>query len=95
MPVKQSAKNKKLPYCCTGRLISVHFFPRKQTMTWFPERRQPTWLQRLCEAILKSGPVPQHVAIIMDGNRRFAVKNSIEKCEGHVRGFDKLAEVSC
>ncbi|RUS86358.1 hypothetical protein EGW08_005876 [Elysia chlorotica] len=61
-------------------------------MTWFPERRRPTWLQRLCEAILKSGPVPQHVAIIMDGNRRFAVKNSLEKCEGHVKGFDKLAE---
>ncbi|GFR63057.1 ditrans,polycis-polyprenyl diphosphate synthase ((2E,6E)-farnesyl diphosphate specific) [Elysia marginata] len=61
-------------------------------MTWFPERRQPSWLQRLCEAVLKSGPIPQHVAIIMDGNRRFAVKNSIKKCEGHLKGFDKLAE---
>lgn len=61
-------------------------------MTWFPQRRQPTWLQRVCESVLKSGPIPQHVAIIMDGNRRFAVKNSMEKFEGHVKGFDKLAE---
>ncbi|KAH9504932.1 hypothetical protein Btru_061091 [Bulinus truncatus] len=28
----------------------------------------------------------------MDGNRRFAVKKSIAKCEGHLKGFDKLAE---
>ncbi|KAH3738332.1 hypothetical protein DPMN_044966 [Dreissena polymorpha] len=63
-------------------------------MTWFPEKRtQDTWLHRMCGRILKSGPIPKHIAIIMDGNRRFAKKNSMERAEGHLKGFDKLAEV--
>lgn len=61
-------------------------------MSWFPERRQRTWLHQICEGILKTGPIPKHVAFIMDGNRRFAKKQSLESCEGHMKGFDKLAE---
>ncbi|XP_046581361.1 dehydrodolichyl diphosphate synthase complex subunit Dhdds-like [Haliotis rubra] len=61
-------------------------------MSWFPERRNRSWLQRVCASVLKAGPVPKHIGIIMDGNRRFAVKNSMEKAEGHLKGFDKLAE---
>ena len=63
-------------------------------MSWFPEKRtQPPWYHRMCTRILKSGPVPKHIAIIMDGNRRFAQKNSMDRAEGHLKGFDKLAEV--
>lgn len=61
-------------------------------MSWFPQRKQRSWFQRACETILTAGPIPRHVAIIMDGNRRFAAKKSIAKSEGHVKGFDKLAE---
>lgn len=61
-------------------------------MTWFPEKQQRSWLQRICEGILKTGPVPKHVAFIMDGNRRFAMKQNIDRAEGHLKGFDKLAE---
>ncbi|XP_045196592.2 dehydrodolichyl diphosphate synthase complex subunit DHDDS-like [Mercenaria mercenaria] len=62
-------------------------------MSWFPERRtQDSWVHKMCSSILKAGPVPQHIAIIMDGNRRFAKKNSMERAEGHLKGFDKLAE---
>ncbi|XP_025097488.1 dehydrodolichyl diphosphate synthase complex subunit DHDDS-like [Pomacea canaliculata] len=61
-------------------------------MSWLPERQQRSWLQQLCESILKTGPVPEHIAIIMDGNRRFAVKKSIDRAEGHLQGFQKLAE---
>ena len=60
--------------------------------TWFPERPK-TWYHRLCTKIIKSGPIPKHVAVIMDGNRRFAMKNSMERAEGHLKGFDKLTEV--
>ncbi|KAK9722131.1 putative undecaprenyl diphosphate synthase [Popillia japonica] len=28
----------------------------------------------------------------MDGNRRYATKSNIKKVEGHVKGFDKLAQ---
>ncbi|XP_060569619.1 dehydrodolichyl diphosphate synthase complex subunit DHDDS-like [Ruditapes philippinarum] len=62
-------------------------------MSWFPERRtQDSWVHKICTSVLKAGPIPQHIAIIMDGNRRFAKKNSMAKAEGHLKGFDKLAE---
>jgi hypothetical protein len=44
-------------------------------------------------AVVRSGGVPQHIAIIMDGNRRFAKQMQLQRIEGHVRGFDKLKEV--
>ncbi|KAK3576990.1 hypothetical protein CHS0354_005998 [Potamilus streckersoni] len=62
-------------------------------MSWFPERQtNRTWVHRMCERVLKSGPIPKHIAIIMDGNRRFAKKKSMDRAEGHLKGFDKLAE---
>jgi len=39
------------------------------------------------------GPIPHHVAIIMDGNRRFAREFGLSTNEGHVKGKDKLEEV--
>ncbi|KAJ3645019.1 hypothetical protein Zmor_022712 [Zophobas morio] len=51
-----------------------------------------TYLQQFCVNVIKCGPIPKHIAIIMDGNRRYATKAKVEKAEGHTRGFDKLAE---
>lgn len=42
---------------------------------------------------LKLGPVPQHVAFVMDGNRRFAREHQIETVEGHYLGFEALARI--
>lgn len=53
---------------------------------------QYTLLQRLCLYLIKLGPIPQHVAFIMDGNRRFASNNCLNTTEGHSRGFAKLSE---
>ena len=61
-------------------------------MTWFVEDKR-TWSQKLFGNILKTGPVPKHVAIIMDGNRRYAKLRNIKKIEGHISGFEKLIEV--
>jgi ditrans,polycis-polyprenyl diphosphate synthase len=61
-------------------------------MTWFIEDNR-SWTQKLFGNVLKSGPVPKHVAIIMDGNRRFARLKNIKKIEGHISGFEKLVEV--
>jgi len=37
--------------------------------------------------------MPKHVAIIMDGNRRYAKKVNCERSKGHEKGFEKLTEV--
>ncbi|XP_013386156.1 dehydrodolichyl diphosphate synthase complex subunit DHDDS [Lingula anatina] len=59
--------------------------------TWIRESEQ-SWIHKFCQAVLKTGPIPKHVAFIMDGNRRFASKRSIDRAQGHLMGFDKLAE---
>lgn len=41
---------------------------------------------------MKTGRIPQHIAFIMDGNRRYAKKNSVNTSAGHYKGFDKLSE---
>jgi len=43
--------------------------------------------------LIMEGPLPEHVAIIMDGNRRFAEDLGMEPFEGHQFGRDKLEEV--
>jgi tritrans,polycis-undecaprenyl-diphosphate synthase [geranylgeranyl-diphosphate specific] len=42
---------------------------------------------------IRNGPIPRHLAIIMDGNRRFAVDHGMVVEEGHLRGKDKLEEL--
>ncbi|MCL4328572.1 MAG: polyprenyl diphosphate synthase [Candidatus Thermoplasmatota archaeon] len=42
---------------------------------------------------VKSMPVPNHVAIITDGNRRYASLTGISANEGHLKGKEKLEDV--
>jgi len=42
---------------------------------------------------IKNGPMPRHVAIIPDGNRRWARKQGLNVTEGHVHGYERLREV--
>lgn len=60
-------------------------------MSWIRDSTL-NWLQLLAVKILKTGQIPRHIAIIMDGNRRYANKTGVKKSEGHVKGFDRLAE---
>mmetsp|Transcript_40734 Transcript_40734/g.68206 ORF Transcript_40734/g.68206 Transcript_40734/m.68206 type:complete len:492 (-) Transcript_40734:238-1713(-) len=41
---------------------------------------------------IATGPVPRHVAIIMDGNRRYALSRNIDKLEGHAQGYERLID---
>lgn len=42
---------------------------------------------------IRDKPVPSHVAIIMDGNRRFAKKHGLAQYYGHFRGADTTENV--
>lgn len=51
------------------------------------------FFERLACNIIKAGLIPNHVAFIMDGNRRYAQKAGLAKVDGHKQGFDTLAKV--
>lgn len=50
-------------------------------------------LRELLIGSLKCGPIPKHIAFVMDGNRRYARANKLETVEGHHMGFEALARV--
>jgi len=50
------------------------------------------WYHSLLIKVLKVGKIPKSVAIIMDGNRRYATQKNKEKHEGHNFGLKKLEE---
>lgn len=47
---------------------------------------------QICKS-LKTGPVPQHIAFIMDGNRTYARIKHIELKEPHSAGFESMAKI--
>ncbi len=65
--------------------------------SWFLSSPPAEWaLGRLRSTLigaLSQGPIPQHVAFEMDGNRRYARSHKIETIEGHHLGFEALARV--
>lgn len=69
-----------------------------QIRKWFLQSPPVEWgilqVRGLLIGALRQGPIPQHVAFIMDGNRRFARTHRIETVEGHNLGFEALAKVS-
>ncbi|HEV2231358.1 MAG TPA: polyprenyl diphosphate synthase [Thermoplasmata archaeon] len=54
----------------------------------FRDATEKALLQRV-----RAGPIPAHLAIIMDGNRRFALGHGLLIEDGHQRGKDKLEEL--
>ena len=52
---------------------------------------------KLYESVLsrsiKNGELPKHVAIILDGNRRWARRKSIERVIGHIEGANTAEEL--
>ncbi len=50
--------------------------------------------ERDLDRVIRRGPVPQHVGVILDGNRRFAKKAGLSVVtDGHRRGADKVEEL--
>src|SRR5579871_6394563 len=50
----------------------------------------PDTLQRLAAAGLDPAKLPRHVAIIMDGNGRWAQQRGLPRVEGHARGAESV-----
>src|SRR6266478_1698964 len=50
----------------------------------------PDTLQRLRAAGLDPERLPRHVAVIMDGNGRWAQQQGLPRIEGHRRGVDSV-----
>lgn len=57
-------------------------------MSWISEYPL-SWIHQICFAILKRGTIPKHIAIVMDGNRRFARKSRVKSYDGHQKGLVK------
>jgi len=51
-----------------------------------------TYEKRILKEVL-SRPVPHHIAVIMDGNRRYAREFGLVIAEGHEKGREKLEEL--
>ncbi len=45
-------------------------------------------------ASLPSGAIPRHVAIIMDGNGRWAAQRGLDRIQGHERGTDNIRRIT-
>ncbi|KAJ0969092.1 hypothetical protein J5N97_021969 [Dioscorea zingiberensis] len=45
------------------------------------------FLRRFIFKVLSFGPMPRHIAFILDGNRRYGKKWNLSEGEGHERGF--------
>lgn len=52
-----------------------------------------SFMRRCLFRVLAVGPIPQHFAFIMDGNRRYAKKLNMEEGAGHKDGFSSLMSV--
>jgi ditrans,polycis-polyprenyl diphosphate synthase len=75
-------------------MSSMHL---SQLRKWILESPPIEWaihqVRELLIGALRQGPMPQHIAFVMDGNRRFARSHKIETVEGHNLGFEALAKV--
>lgn len=63
-------------------------------MSWIADYKY-AWYETLMMNILKIGGesrMPRHIALIMDGNRRYAKSEQMPKIAGHSKGFDKLSQ---
>lgn len=49
--------------------------------------------ERILANEVAEGKIPHHVAIIMDGNRRYASLHSLKKLDGHKKGADTTEDV--
>ena len=50
--------------------------------------------KKIFDQIKLSGDIPEHIAIIMDGNGRWAKKRGLPRDAGHKKGVDTVKEIT-
>ena len=56
-------------------------------------KQKPNSDEKIQEELKKSGAIPTHIAIIMDGNGRWAKKRGLPRVAGHKRGVDTVKTI--
>lgn len=57
------------------------------------KKKSSTSDEQMDQLLKKSGEIPNHIAIIMDGNGRWAKKRGLPRVAGHKRGVDTVREI--
>ncbi|TRM58608.1 Decaprenyl diphosphate synthase-like protein [Schizophyllum amplum] len=60
-----------------------------RALSWLKQKLDER-VQKFVIRVLSAGPVPKHVAFVMDGNRRYARANHMKVQQGHSDGFVAL-----
>ena len=47
------------------------------------------------DSIINKNNIPKHIAIIMDGNGRWAKAHSLPRIAGHKEGIDSVRAITC
>lgn len=66
---------------------------RRWALSLPPVEGAVTYFRDLLIRSLQCGPIPEHIAFVMDGNRRYARSRKLETVEGHNLGFEALAKI--
>ena len=68
--------------------LFVYLIVKAQNMMVAPGR-----IRKFLSNVVQNGPVPEHVAFIMDGNRRYAKRHRMRALVGHYHGAEALENV--
>ena len=64
-----------------------------RTNGWFS--RPPQHTSKESAPLIPAGQVPNHVAVVMDGNGRWATQRGLARTEGHKMGEAVLIDITC
>lgn len=69
--------------------VSILTMLQRRGLAWLATKARNVLLK-----VLAAGPIPQHIAFVMDGNRRYARMNGKAVHQGHADGYITLRRVS-
>ena len=91
-PVKEGQKIPDAPLRCGKSLIDCTL-TTAQAQVSMAQSFFYGLMQKVMVRALSMGPLPRHIAFIMDGNRRWSRANGMRVFEGHKMGFQALRRV--